>query len=138
MTCEITEVFFCYDVHRAPEEDIRFTARKQAGQEEGTVSCALGQDEEKCLSRKMTGEEWRWMTDAFFETLQIPSRKRNYAPRAACVMGEYRWDLRIILADYTEYAFQGHGAVPNWWDDLMEVFQPYVTELDVNLSQRIR
>ncbi len=130
MTREIMEVLFCYDVHRAPEENIRFTARKQAGREEGTVSCARGQDEEKCLNRKMTGEEWRRMTEAFFETLQIPSRKRNYTPRAACVMGEYRWGLRITLTDQTEYVYHGQGAVPKWWDDLMEVFRPYVTELE--------
>ncbi len=130
MAQKLVYVRYDYTVFMAPAEDIHFTARRRVAQEDGAVYCVRGDSLPKHLDRVMTGAEWQEMSDALFKELRIQEWERSYRPEEVCVSDGFQWRLMIALEDETKYEFLGENAVPERWEDLLEVFRPYFIELE--------
>ncbi len=130
MARKLVYVRFDYTVYMAPQESVNLTARRRVAKEDGAVYCARGDSLPRHLDRVMTGSEWQEMSDVLFEKLRIQDWKRVYRPEGVCVSDGYQWRLMIALEDGTKYEFTGENAVPERWEDLLDVFKPYFIELE--------
>ncbi len=129
MAREVVDVWFEYGVFLEPEQRICFTGRKRTGYAEGMVFFERGLAENKRLERKMSKEEWQELTDALFEEIRIQDWEKRYEPEA-CVADGYWWSLRLTLADRTKYEIVGKNEVPENWEELMDLMQPFVVEYE--------
>ncbi len=129
MAAKLIYVRFDYNMSEAPLEATCFVARRRIKNEDGAVYCARGSRNDH-LDRKLMSEEWDELSDALFEKLCIQNWKRVYRPENACDREGCEWRLMIALEDGTKYEFTGENAVPERWDDMVDVFKPYFIELE--------
>ncbi len=129
MAREVVDILFEYGGFFSMDQNISFIARKSVGKEEGVVYLTRGIIANKYLDRKMSKEEWQEMTDTLFETIRIQDWEKSYKPDV-CVMDGYQWHLRVTLADRKKYEIEGDNAVPENWDEWMDLLQPFFLEYE--------
>ncbi len=130
MAREVVDVYFEYVVFLDPSQRISFIGRKKTGQAEGVGFFERALADNKRLDRKMTKEEWEEMSDALFKKIRVQDWEKLYEPEGVCVSDGYQWSLRITLADRTKYETVGKNEVPENWEELMDLLQPFFDEYE--------
>ncbi len=130
MATEVVDIFFEYNVFLDPSQRICLIVRKKTGYEDGIVSFSRGLAENKHVDRTIKKEEWQEMADNLFEKIRIQDWEKRYEPEGVVVSDGYQWKLLVTLVDRTKYEIVGNNEVPENWEELMDLLQPFFTEYE--------
>ncbi len=76
-------------------------------------------------------EEWNTFRKNLFEKIYVNDWDREYIPKndGREIRGNNEWELSVIVNDAEEYTYHGVDAYPVYWDDLMDLFEPFFNQL---------
>lgn len=79
------------------------------------------------MHRKMTADEWKNVIDGLYCKAYLHEWKHNFTNPD--VLDGEQWSLDIALTHKRHRHYYGSNSFPPYWDELKQLFQPFINEL---------
>ncbi len=126
---DVNFIYFNYETEEGESVSLTFT------KEDETVTLEIldfpyGASDP--FHRELGAEEWENLLEDLFHELFIQEWEERYENTTA--PHETNWDLEVTTDNGMEYQFSGVSAYPENWNDLADLFEPYLNEAEIALS----
>ncbi len=76
-------------------------------------------------------EEWNTLRKDLFEKVFVGDWEREYIPKndGREIRGNNEWEFSTIVSEDEEYTYHGVDAYPVYWQDLLDLLEPYFNQL---------